>query len=54
MENSALQKQILFDRRTSKTIWTRIESLLGIDIQQARRMMMKTSDFMRLLYDIYQ
>ena len=43
MDNSALQKQVLFDRRASKTVWNKTERTLGIDAQQIRRTMMNKS-----------
>ena len=49
MSNDALQKQVLFDRRSSERTWKRIEELLLIDRTQARRTMLNTKDFMRLL-----
>ena len=32
LNNSALQKQVLFDVRCPKTIWTRIGKVLGVDM----------------------
>jgi hypothetical protein len=49
MDNSALQKQVLFDRRASKTVWNKTERTLGIDAQQIRRTMMNKSELQRVL-----
>ena len=49
MDNSALQKQVLFDRRASKTVWNKTERTLGIDAQQIRRTMMNKREFHRVL-----
>ena len=49
LDNSEPQKQVLFDTRTPRRIWNRIERLLDIDVQQARRTMIKRNEYMRLL-----
>ena len=40
LENSALQKQVLFDVNTPGKVWKNIERILGVDTQQVRRTMM--------------
>ena len=47
--NNELQKQILFERNSTRRIWIKFENLLGLDAQQIKRTMMKKSDFTRLL-----
>ena len=49
LENSALQKQVLFDVNTPGKVWKNIERILGVDTQQARRTMMDKASYMRLL-----
>ena len=49
LDNNALQKQVLFDTMTPRTMWNRIEKILGVDVQQARKMMMAKTDFLRLM-----
>ena len=48
LQNTELQKQLLFDTRSSGK-WTKYENLLGLDAQQIRRTMMSKPDFKRLL-----
>ena len=40
LENSALQKQVLFDVNNPGKVWKNIERILGVDTQQVRRTMM--------------
>lgn len=49
MTTIALQKQVLFDVSTPKKIWTRIENVLAVNVQQTRKRMMDKTDFQRLL-----
>ena len=48
-DNSQLQKQVVFYLRTPRKIWTWIERLLDMDVQQARRKAMKRTQFLQLL-----
>ena len=54
LDNNALQKQVLFNILTPRKIWNRIEKVLGVDVQQARKMMMVKTDFLRLLNTRFQ
>ena len=47
--NSELQKQVIFNLRTPRKIWTWIKRLLEVDVQQARERMMKRTQFLQLL-----
>ena len=49
LDNSVLQKQLLFCKNSTNRTWKRVEELLGIDQAQAKRMMMNTENFLRLL-----
>ncbi len=53
MDNNSLQKQILFSDSNGH-LWRKIERDLGIEPSQARRMMMKKKDFLRLLGLVFQ
>jgi hypothetical protein len=49
LDNSELQKQILFDRRAPTTAWTRLEKILEMDVLQIRRTMMKRNELLRVV-----
>ena len=49
MENDSVQKQLLFDVRSSDKTWNQVERILGKDQRQVKREMMDTKNFVWLL-----
>ena len=46
LDISELQRQVVYDLRTARNIWNRIERLVDVDVQQARSVMMKRTQFL--------
>ena len=49
LENNTLQKQVLFNIKNPRKVWSKIETVLGVDVTQARRAMMSKTDILLLL-----
>ena len=49
LENNALQKQVLFNINAPRKVWSKIETVLGVDSYQARRSMMSKTAILQLL-----
>ena len=49
LDNNALQKQVLFNIKAPRKVWSKIETVLGVDSYQARRSMMSKTSILQLL-----
>ena len=51
-KNDFVQKQLLFDVRSSEKTWNQVERIIRKDKRQVKREMMGTNNFVRLLRQV--
>ena len=49
LHNNTLQKQVLFNTKAPKKVWSKIKTVLGVDSYQVRRSMMSKTAILQLV-----